>query len=99
MSSGGPEPLPGKSREQQLDESSPACSDASGEATITRNAKMKQTIEQIGRVQEGLLHLYEEVGTSNPDLFRVLAEGPLDMLGDLQRDLEHQLGTGWSSRR
>jgi len=52
---------------------------------MSRNAKMKQTIEQIGRVQEGLLHLYEEVGTSNPDLFRVLAEGPLDMLGDCQK--------------
>lgn len=53
-----------------------------------------QTLEQIGRVHESLLQLRDEVGASNPDLFRVLCEGPLDMLADLHRDLERELEFG-----
>lgn len=41
-----------------------------------------QTIEQIGR-DKSLLQLRDEVGTSNPDLSKVLCEGPLDMLQGL----------------
>lgn len=59
---------------------------------MTSLGNLTQTIEQIGRVQESLLHLRDEVGSSNPDLFRVLCEGPLDMLRDLHRDLGQELG-------
>lgn len=59
---------------------------------MTSLSSVTQTLEQIGRVQAGLLNLRSEIGASNPDLFRILAEGPMDMLRDLQRDLEHQLG-------
>ena len=62
------------------------------DSAMTSLGNLTQTIEQIRRVQEILLHLRDEVGSSNPELFRVLCEGPLDMLRDLHRDLGQELG-------
>lgn len=59
---------------------------------MTSLDSVTKTLEQIGRVQKSLLDLCDELASSNPSLLKVLSEGPVDMLRQLNRDLEEQLG-------
>jgi t-SNARE complex subunit (syntaxin) len=53
-----------------------------------------QAIEQMGRMQKILESYRNEILTQNPRNFAVLAEGPLEQLRQLQRQIDdyiHQL--------
>ena len=57
--------------------------------TITSLEGMRQAIEQMGRLYEGLRHEFEPV---NPRNFATLAEGHLDEIRRLQRALDEYSG-------
>lgn len=61
-------------------------------ATITTQDQMEQAIEQLGRLYEALTALRRQVEPINPRNFAVLAEGHLEEIRRLQRELDEYAG-------
>lgn len=57
-------------------------------ATITSRDGMQQALEQLARLYEGLADLRRDVEPLNPRNFAILAEGHLDQIRGLQRELD-----------
>ena len=54
---------------------------------IETSEQLYQAIEQMGRMQRVLESYRNEILTQNPRNFAVLAEGPLEQLRQLQRQI------------
>jgi hypothetical protein len=54
---------------------------------IQTDAQLRQAIEQIERLYQGLDALRADILQKNPRNFAVLAEGPLDEIRKLQADI------------
>ena len=50
--------------------------------------QLYQAIEQMGRMQRVLESYRDEILTQNPRTFALLAEGPLEQLRQLQRQID-----------
>jgi hypothetical protein len=61
-------------------------------ATITTQDQMQQALEQLSRVYAALAALRREVAPVNPRNFATLAEGHLDEIHRLQRELDEYAG-------
>lgn len=61
-------------------------------ATITSQDQMEQALEQLGRLYQALAALRQRVEAVNPRNFAVLAEGHLDEIRRLQRELDEYAG-------
>jgi hypothetical protein len=55
---------------------------------IDNEAELRQTFEQLERMQRALVSLRDEVLPVNPRLFAVMAEGPLDYIRQFHDELE-----------
>lgn len=55
---------------------------------IKNEAELRQTFEQLERMQRALKSLRDEVLPVNPRLFAVMAEGPLDYIQEFHDELE-----------
>ena len=55
---------------------------------IKNESELRQTFEQLERMQRVLASLRDEVLPINPRLFAVMAEGPLDYIREFHDDLE-----------
>ena len=55
---------------------------------IKNNAELRQTFEQLERMQRALATLRDDVLPLNPHLFAVMAEGPLDYIREFHDELE-----------
>jgi hypothetical protein len=60
---------------------------------ITRPDQCKQTIEQLGRMYEVLVGFERRYLDANPQQFALFAEGPIDQIGRLCREIEEYLCT------
>jgi hypothetical protein len=59
-----------------------------GCGVIKNESDLRQTFEQLERMQRALASLRDEVLPVNPRLFAVMAEGPLDYIREFHDDLE-----------
>lgn len=55
---------------------------------IANDREFQQTLEQLQRMYRALSELRERVLPTNPQLFAVMAEGPLDHIRQFQEELE-----------
>lgn len=55
---------------------------------IKNEAELRQTFEQLERMQRALVSLRDDVLPVNPRLFAVMAEGPLDYIREFHDELE-----------
>jgi len=55
---------------------------------IRNDTELRQTFEQLDRMQRALAMLRDEVLPVNPRLFAVMAEGPLDYVREFYDELE-----------
>lgn len=55
---------------------------------IRNDAELRQSFEQLDRMQRALASLRDEVLPVNPRLFAVMAEGPLDYIRQFHEELE-----------
>ncbi len=55
---------------------------------IKNDTELRQTFEQLERMQRALTSLRDEVLPVNPRLFAVMAEGPLDYVRVFHDELE-----------
>jgi len=55
---------------------------------IKNDAELRQTFEQLERMQRALATLRDDVLPVNPRLFAVMAEGPLDYIREFHDELE-----------
>jgi hypothetical protein len=58
------------------------------ELMIHSKAEFQQTLDQLERMQRALSDLRERVLPVNPQLFAVMAEGPLDYIRQFHEELE-----------
>jgi hypothetical protein len=54
---------------------------------IKNNTELRQTFEQLERMQRALTTLRDDVLPVNPRLFAVMAEGPLDYIREFHDEL------------
>ncbi len=55
---------------------------------IKNDTELRQTFEQLERMQRALTTLRDDVLPVNPRLFAVMAEGPLDYIREFHNELE-----------
>ncbi len=55
---------------------------------IRNEAELRQTFEQLERMQRALASLRDDVLPVNPKLFAIMAEGPLDYIREFHDELE-----------
>ena len=55
---------------------------------IKNDSELRQTFEQLERMQRALTTLRDDVLPVNPRLFAVMAEGPLDYIREFHDELE-----------
>jgi hypothetical protein len=55
---------------------------------IKNDSELRQTFEQLERMQRALATLRDDVLPVNPRLFAVMAEGPLDYIREFHDELE-----------
>ncbi|MDP2604068.1 MAG: hypothetical protein Q8S00_15955 [Deltaproteobacteria bacterium] len=58
---------------------------------IETSEQLYQAIEQMGRMQRILESYRNEILTKNPRNFALLAEGPLEQLGQLQAQIDEYI--------
>lgn len=68
-------------------------------ATITTQDQMQQALEQLSRLYAALAALRSEVEPRNPRNFAILAEGPLEDIRRLQRELDRYVGVVETKRQ
>jgi hypothetical protein len=54
---------------------------------IKDERELHQSLEQLGRMYQALAALRAEVLPKDPALFRVMAEGPIDQIDELTREI------------
>jgi hypothetical protein len=59
---------------------------------ITSDAGLQQSIEQLERMYRVVRELRGRMGTSNPAQFQLFAEGPIEEIRRLRRDIDEYLG-------
>ena len=59
---------------------------------ITSDAGLQQSIEQLERMYRVVRELRSRMGTSNPTQFQLFAEGPIEEIRRLRRDIDEYLG-------
>ncbi len=59
---------------------------------IQTEAGLRQTVEQLNRMYRVLEDQRRRMGESNPAQFRLFAEGPLDEIRKLRREIDEYLG-------
>jgi hypothetical protein len=59
---------------------------------IQDDKQLEQAVEQLGRMYRALAALRREVGSINPSQFALLAEGPMDEIAGLQRQIDDYSG-------
>ena len=59
---------------------------------IKTEAGLKQTIEQLNRMYRVLEDQRRRMGETNPALFHLFAEGPLDEIRKLRGEIDEYLG-------
>lgn len=55
---------------------------------IKNESELRQTFEQLERMQRALASLRDDVLPVNPQLFALMAEGPLDYIREFHDELE-----------
>ena len=58
---------------------------------IQNDAQLQQAIEQIERLYQGLDSLRADILPKNPRNFAILAEGPLDEIRKLQKEIDQYI--------
>jgi hypothetical protein len=58
---------------------------------IQNDTQLQQAIEQIERLYQGLDALRGDILRKNPRNFAILAEGPLDEIRKLQREIDQYI--------
>jgi len=56
------------------------------------NSDLQQMVEQLTRLYEVLLVLGRDIAPKNPSLYAVMAEGPVDQIEDLRRQIDETVG-------
>jgi hypothetical protein len=59
---------------------------------IENEAGFRQTIEQLERMYRVVAELRSRMGTTNPAQFELFAEGPIEEIRRLRRDIDQYLG-------
>jgi hypothetical protein len=59
---------------------------------ITTDAGLQQSIEQLERMYRVVRELRSRMGQSNPAQFQLFAEGPIEEIRRLRRDIDEYLG-------
>ena len=59
---------------------------------ITNDAALKQNIEQLDRMYRVVRELRSRLGTTNPTQFHLFAEGPVEEIRQLRREIDEYLG-------
>ena len=59
---------------------------------IQTEAGLRQTVEQLNRMYRVLEDRRGHMGESNPAQFQLFAEGPLDEIRKLRREIDEYLG-------
>lgn len=60
---------------------------------------LQQAIEQLGRMYRALAALRADILPRDPELFRVMAEGPVDQIDELTREIRDFSGAAIASER
>jgi len=61
---------------------------------ITSDIELRQSVEQLDRMYRVLADLHSRMAASNPANFQLFAEGPIDEIRRLRRDIDTYLGIG-----
>jgi hypothetical protein len=59
---------------------------------IENEAGFRQTIEQLERMYRVVAELRSRMGADNPSQFELFAEGPVEEIRRLRRDIDEYLG-------
>ena len=59
---------------------------------ITSDAGLQQSIEQLERMYRVVQDLRNRMGAANPAQFQLFAEGPIEEIRRLRRDIDEYLG-------
>ncbi len=59
---------------------------------ITSDAGLQQSIEQLERMYRVVRELRSRMGRTNPAQFQLFAEGPIEEIRRLRRDIDEYLG-------
>jgi hypothetical protein len=59
---------------------------------IENEAGFRQTIEQLERMYRVMAELRSRMGTNNPAQFELFAEGPVEEIRRLRKDIDQYLG-------
>ncbi|HEY3246272.1 MAG TPA: hypothetical protein VGM03_23255 [Phycisphaerae bacterium] len=59
---------------------------------IENDAQLKQTVECLGMMYSALAELYRRVYPVNPKNFALMAQGPVDDIRKLQREINEYVG-------
>ena len=59
---------------------------------ITSDAGLQQSIEQLERMYRVIRDLRSRMGQTNPAQFQLFAEGPIEEIRRLRRDIDEYLG-------
>ena len=59
---------------------------------ITSDAGLQQSIEQLERMYRVVRELRSRMGRTNPSQFQLFAEGPIEEIRRLRRDIDEYLG-------
>jgi len=59
---------------------------------ITSDAGLQQSIEQLERMYRVVRELRSRMGETNPTQFQLFAEGPIEEIRRLRRDIDEYLG-------
>ncbi len=60
--------------------------------SITFDPQLQLLVDQLARMYGALLSMQRGVGQRDPVLFRVMAEGPLDEIRQLQQSIDEYTG-------
>lgn len=54
---------------------------------ISNHEQHQQALEQLNRMYQALAVLKAEIFPNNPNMFQLMAEGPIDQIEQLQKDI------------
>jgi type II secretory pathway component PulJ len=66
---------------------------------IANHEQLQQTIQQLERMYRALAELRCRVLPGDPQRFQLMAEGPLEEIRDLQKEIDSYLGLSHSEQQ